>query len=484
MAQKNIKVIAGVFFLFIYCFAFQGYRGLFEPDEGRYSAVALQMIKSHDWIIPRTHPDHEHWTKPPLTYWAIAGSILTFGKSEFAVRFPNALSFLICIIACFHIGKMFTPKRPWVVALVFGTFLFPATVCNGATTDYPVTMWETLAVCFFAHAYWGKSSNRQHIYSWFMWIFFGLAFLTKGPPGILPLFSIIIFLQLQCSKMRNFNMRWLGGLLIMIIIGGSWYFAVIIRKPELVRYFLWDEMVLRLFTGHHQRHFQWYAFLYIYFPVLALGTLPWSFYAGKGFIKLLKIARDNIRSDFNEGHSKYLFLMLWIFIPLIIFILSKSNLPLYVLPLFVPLAVITAMEIEHSKIPLNNLRYRIALWCVFLVVVRLFMGTLTFRKDSSKFAEKIKNLYPRAVEEIVFANTRQALGLQFYTGADIGRVSFEYSDLKNKFKEARTRLWIVTEPDKDRFHYEMQMHDVDMIELGPIEAWKNYVLFREISDSI
>jgi len=51
---KNYKIILIALLLLVYCFAFQGQRGLFEPDEGRYSTVSLQMIKSNDWIIPHT----------------------------------------------------------------------------------------------------------------------------------------------------------------------------------------------------------------------------------------------------------------------------------------------------------------------------------------------------------------------------------------------------------------------------------------------
>jgi len=163
---KFCKITLIISLLAIYCFAFQGDRGLFEPDEGRYSAVALQMLKSGDWLHPRTHPDNEHWTKPPLTYWVIAGSLSLFGKSEFAVRFPNALYFLICIITSFYLGRVFLPKRPWLISLIFATFLFPATMCNGATTDYLLTMWETMAICFFAIAFWCKKDSKQSVYVW------------------------------------------------------------------------------------------------------------------------------------------------------------------------------------------------------------------------------------------------------------------------------------------------------------------------------
>lgn len=42
-------------------------RGLWDPDEGRYTNVALNMLDSGDWVHPmRNHHSH-HWTKPPLT---------------------------------------------------------------------------------------------------------------------------------------------------------------------------------------------------------------------------------------------------------------------------------------------------------------------------------------------------------------------------------------------------------------------------------
>jgi len=469
--SKSAKIILVIALLGVYCFAFQGQRGLFEPDEGRYSAVALQMIKSKDWLTPRTHPQQEHWTKPPLTYWAIAGSILMFGKSEFAVRFPNAVAFLISIVVCFYLGRVFTPKRPWIVALIFGAFLFPATMCNGATTDYMVTMWQALAVFFFANAYWRKKEN----YIWLMWAAFGLAFLTKGPPGILPLFSIIVFLQLKCSKDRHLSMHWMRGLLLMVLIGGSWYFYIIFQNNELARYFLWDEIVLRLFSGYHQRHTEWYAFLYIYVPVLVFGSLPWSYYSGKGLLRSLRGAKQS---------SEHVFCILWFIVPLTVFIISKSNLPLYVLPLFVPLAIMTAKEIERLDINLHKFRYFVFLWCVAIVLVRPFMASLTFGKDSSQFADMIKEKYSASVEEIIFVNTRQALGLQFYTGSDIKYVSMELEDLKGELNVQRSRLWITLAEEAGKFQSRAARHNHHMLNLGLIKAWNNYVLFREISGNI
>ena len=477
--SKIHKGILIVLLLVVYCFAFQGTRGLFEPDEGRYSAVALQMIKSGDWLYPRTHPEHEHWAKPPLTYWAIAGSILTFGKNEFSVRFPNAVAFFVSIIASFYFGKVFIPQRPWLISLIFGTFLFPAIVSNDATTDYLLTMWETLAVCFFANAYWGKKDNKQSILILLMWLSFGFAFLTKGPPGLLPLLSIIIFLQLKCVKERHFSMSWIRGFFIMLLVGGSWFFVVIYQRFELFRYFLWDEVILRLFTDQHQRHSSWYSFLYIYVPVLVLGTLPWSYYAVNGFIKSIRMAKKDLASDVDNDDTKSVFLIVWFSIPLTVFTISQSNLPLYVLPLFIPVAIMTAREIEQRKIFIYKIRYKIAIWCIMIILVRIFMGSFNFQRDSSRFAKELTRKYPHSVEEIVFVNTRPALGLQFYTGCDIERVSLELSDLKEELKEKESRLWLVLDNESDQFKKKIGMLNIKMNEIGPVRGWKNYVLFKE-----
>ncbi len=61
--------------LVLMAFAFQGTRGIYEPDEGRYTATAINMLKSGDWLVPTVDGEHPHLTKPPITYWALAASM-------------------------------------------------------------------------------------------------------------------------------------------------------------------------------------------------------------------------------------------------------------------------------------------------------------------------------------------------------------------------------------------------------------------------
>jgi hypothetical protein len=70
--------IAGAAVL-VFALAFQGSRPLWEPDEGRYVAVALEMIQLDDYLVPRLHHQYPHFAKPPLTYWAITACVRTLG---------------------------------------------------------------------------------------------------------------------------------------------------------------------------------------------------------------------------------------------------------------------------------------------------------------------------------------------------------------------------------------------------------------------
>lgn len=85
--------IALVLALLIHALAFQGARGIWDPDEGRYTAAALEMIRLDNYRDVFLHHEIPHFTKPPLTYWLLAGSFRAFGTREWAARLPGALAF-------------------------------------------------------------------------------------------------------------------------------------------------------------------------------------------------------------------------------------------------------------------------------------------------------------------------------------------------------------------------------------------------------
>ena len=53
--MKGLFPILIVIGLLVYCLAFQGTRGLWEPDEGRYSAVAMEMLRQGESSLTSRH---------------------------------------------------------------------------------------------------------------------------------------------------------------------------------------------------------------------------------------------------------------------------------------------------------------------------------------------------------------------------------------------------------------------------------------------
>ena len=407
--------------------SFQGSRGLWEPDEGRYTNVALQMLHSGDFISLRRNEESLHFTKPPVTYWTIAASVATFGRTEWAVRLPIALAFVLTVLLVFRLGKSFVPDKPWLPALIYATSPVPFFAANTVNTDTMLTLMETLTVLCYAQFRFGRGSVL-----WLdaMWVGFGLAFMTKGPPGLLPLFAIVAFELMQARSeslaggqnppgepaMRA-GLRLLRplGLLAFAIVGLSWYVVVIRRHPGLLDYFLGHEVYARIATDKLQRFPEWYGPLLVYLPTLIAGSLPW-----------LVMALAGIRKQGWRGMPSDLrFLWVWFALPLTIFCLARSRLPLYVLPLFVPLALLLGRRLA-SRRWWPSAPWLLLIWVIMLLGTKFAASAFWVTdKDGRIFAGQLVPMLPGKPGELLFVEDTARNGLNLYLDTDIERLSFK-----------------------------------------------------------
>src|SRR5512135_2917555 len=91
--------------LLAFALAFQGARGLWEPDEGRYAGIAARMLLSGDFIHPSFNDEVRHYAKPPLTYWSIAAGVALLGANEWGARLAHALAFAATVLLLFALGR-------------------------------------------------------------------------------------------------------------------------------------------------------------------------------------------------------------------------------------------------------------------------------------------------------------------------------------------------------------------------------------------
>lgn len=469
-ALRALRALWPLAVLLLYALAFQGSRGLFEPDEGRYTDVALEMLRSGDFLHPHLHPERPHYSKPPLTYWAIAGSAAVLGRDEWAARLPNALAFAATVLLVAGLARRLVPAAPpWWAALIYATSLLPFVAAATVSTDTLLTLWETLAVYGFAASWRSEDPRRAGRFRLLMWGAFGLAFLTKGPPGLLPLLAIVPFAALARGRSGLRRLLSVGSLALFAAVAFWWFAAVIASRPGLLGYFLRFEVADRLFTPVHHRNSEWYGGLVVYLPTLLVGSLPWSAPLVRGLRRLPALARPSAWRRRLAAEPEAAFLLLWLLVPLALFFVARSRLPFYLLPLFVPLSLLLAREAAGSggRAPLfepARPRHRalLAVWVAFLIGLKLVSAHVERPEDSRRLARILDAAVRRPFDEVVFVDLQPRYGLALYTGAEVEEIFLRPGSappnplapaqgLAEELAEPEARVWVVRDGDRGRF---------------------------------
>jgi 4-amino-4-deoxy-L-arabinose transferase-like glycosyltransferase len=161
----------------------------------------------------------------------------------------------------------------------------------------------------------------------------GAGFLAKGPVVLVP--TVVVVLAVALFTRDRAPLARLGparGWWLFAAVGLPWYLIVAAAKPDLVRYFLADQIWARYATTEHQRGGPpWY-----FVAVLIAGALPWTPALIAGLARTWK---DRARLESR-------LLLAWLLLPLVFFSFSGSKLPAYILPLFPAVALLAARGLE------------------------------------------------------------------------------------------------------------------------------------------
>ncbi|GAB1595010.1 ArnT family glycosyltransferase [Lysobacter claricitrinus] len=403
--------------LVVLAFTCLGSRALWDPDEGRYTNVAINMILRGDWLVPHRSLDVAHWTKPPLAYWSIAAAFVVFGVNTWAARLTPALSYLACAWLASRIARRVAPGYERAAALVFATMLLPAIASQLVTIDFLLTACETLAMYAYVELRWGDARPR---WAYLMWGAFGLAFLAKGPPGLLPLLAVVVSEFAQPAPRRAF--RW-PAIALFLVVALSWFACVVMREPRLLAYFLGDEVVSRVASNEFGRHGEWYGWLVVYAPTIVLGALPWTIPALRHAARAVRRAPDWKRAAGRTADAPTILLIAWCVLPLIVFCVARSRLPLYVLPLTVPLALLAVRDYAARGAALPSVP--LLVWIVLLVALRIGGSHIASEQDARQWADAIRARTGAPIDRVVFVDDDPRYGLRLHLGAEVEDVTLQ-----------------------------------------------------------
>ena len=415
--------------------SFQGSRGLYETTEGRYAECARETLQTHDYDDPVLNA-HQHWTKPPLTYMAIMGGMALCGENAWGARAYLVLAFTLTVVAVFYTARsLWGAEVAPYCALIYATAPFPLAASNMVSTDTLLACFQGLALMCF----WWAIRRRQRRFIIMMWASLGLAFLTKGPPSLLPLLGILYPYYLEKRLDKTVPILWHPiGLAVFMVMGLGWYVTEAFEHNGLMNYWVFHETIGRNLYGEFDRNPQFYKAIVIYVPLLVFGTGPWVVLLA-WHRKKLAWPPTGIRHWPTWPHAReWAFIVLSVLLPLAVLSISKSKLPLYALPLLVPLALGLGKGL-HYLVTNNYIPYRTVL------LIALSMGIVTVGAKAVlprlDHPADMKQLAQR-LEPILAADTNRSLisvkpvqlnGLEFY----LHRIIPNYAP--DKFEEARAQ---------------------------------------------
>ncbi len=394
--------------------AFQGTRGLKETSETRYAECAREMIVSGNWMEPSLE-FLPHWTKPPAAYWFTAAGMQVFGVNAWGARLPGVVALLIATWCVGALGRRLWGERVGLVAGMAFALGFPVFGAYVVTTDIYLTAAEALAGAAFVFAATEADERKRRRFTYAMWAGWGLGFLIKGPPALLPLLAMIPWNFLQ-PRARRVPLGHPLGLLCFAAVALPWYLVMLYRHPDLLDYYIGTEIVARVASkaGHNS---EWYKVLEIYGPVLlgacgAFGVWALVVAFGRGGWRRAAQWRALWRA-----RDARLLLVGWVVLPLIVFCLSRSKLHLYVLPLVVPLALIVG-RVLANRVSWRAFRNVTMASILVFVAIKGVAGHLTSRRDMAALSAEIRaELATRPPgTPIVFWDEATNHGVTFYLG--------------------------------------------------------------------
>ncbi|MDR1475682.1 MAG: glycosyltransferase family 39 protein [Holosporales bacterium] len=337
-AHKKIISTFLIFFVVASMFLMgNSLRPLSSPDEARYTEIPREMLASGDFVTPRLN-GVKYFEKPPLFYWMQACTIKLFGISNWSARLWHAIIGVFGCFCVFLAGKsLFSGRIGLFSAIALASSILYYALAKFVCLDMIFSAFFTASLLCFMAAF-NRAVCSKNLFNALVcggYAFVGLAFLTKGLVSIVLVGIILIFFISITRQWRHLKLIAHPGILIFLAIALPWHITVAIKNPGFnYQYFVYEHFI-RYTTTAHNRYREWWFF----FPIMAIGLLPWTGILASGIANSL--------SKLKTIDRNMLFLLVWFIVPIAFFSCSGSKLIPYVLPSVPAASMIIAIKLDQ-----------------------------------------------------------------------------------------------------------------------------------------
>ncbi len=309
-----------------------GNRGLWAPDEPRYTQVAWEMSRANSYLIPIMNGEI-YAEKPPLFFW-LTILVAKIANFENASRWVSALASLGTILLTYFLGQISGNRKiGFTAALILMTSSLSALLMSTGNIDTTLTLFTTLSLFLFIK--WVLEARL--IYLFIAYVVCGLGILTKGPVAlILPWLAYMVweFNKFFRREKPSFS-HLLWGPLVALTVAAVWVIpACIAGGEEYTRIILHKQQVGRAIDAYVHRR-PWYEYL-IFFPP---NSLPW-------FVVLVGAILE-LKNRLKEKHRLILLYIIWFCAIFIFFSLISSKRERYLLPIYPVFSLLIAHVLSN-----------------------------------------------------------------------------------------------------------------------------------------
>jgi 4-amino-4-deoxy-L-arabinose transferase-like glycosyltransferase len=319
-----------------------------DADEARFAQATRQMVETGDYVSIQLQ-DEERNRKPIGVHWLQAAAVnalkpFTERTNEiWPYRLPSTLGLLIAALATYWGGATLIGQRP----AFFGASLFAASLLAGfegmtAKTDALLLGFTTLAMAALAHLRMQQGNAR--FTALIFWSALGCGVMIKGP--VAPLVAALTLGALTAWERRAAWMKplaWWPGPLLAFIIVAPWSIAISLETDG--RFFsgmVLGDLLPKL-VGGHEDHFALPGYHLFLLPFL-IFPLTYALPAAA------RLAFRTVRAGPNdEERAPLRFLLAWSVLLFILFELTPTKLPHYVLPAYPAIALLCGLGLVEMQ---------------------------------------------------------------------------------------------------------------------------------------
>lgn len=339
-----------------------GQSHLIDWDEAIYAGIAKNM--SRNWDLLGMYWNGKYWfEKPPLFIWLTSFMVYLYGVSSFAARFFAAVFGVSGVLLTYLLArKMYNRFTAFMAALILTTSFHYVYYARNGILDVPVTFFMVAAALTF----WLGRLNPK--YFMLTGISLGLGIMTKGPVALLVLPAMGIFALLDWKNYKQYLNKFTAfGMGLLLAVGLPWH---ILEYRRFGKVFIDNYLLYHILARADSSIEGKGAGTWVYIDVIRNSFRIWF---GPLLLAVVWAVWEIIRKS-----KEMFFLALWALFIFVAFSVSQSKLIWYIIPIYPPLAIITARFLERffsyitavgrKIIPLREPIYQITFaWILVLI---------------------------------------------------------------------------------------------------------------------